>query len=234
MEPLYRWHIYPNLDDLATRTTHAIARFAQQSIAGHGSFIMVLAGGTTPRLVYERLRDIRAKWDAWHVYFGDERCAPVDDAQRNDRMARDAWLDHVAIPPEQIHSIPAELGPDKGAAQYAETLADVDSFDLVLLGLGGDGHTASLFAGQDAGVTADAPDVIAVHNATSAPSERVSMSARRLSDSRRVMFLVTGARKREALHAWRWKKQGVPADLVQPDGGIDIFADAAAVPGWED
>src|SRR5690606_9201955 len=138
---------YPTLDELERHAAEAIRRAAAQAIAARGRFAVVLAGGSTPRGVYARLAAADADWAKWHVYFGDERCRPAGHPERNDRMAREAWLDRVALPRQQIHPIPAELGADEAARRYAATLARLETFDLVLLGLGEDGHTASLFPG---------------------------------------------------------------------------------------
>ena len=95
---------------------------ADTAIRAGGQFRVVLAGGNTPRAAYQRLRDARADWGAWHIYFGDERCVPRDDPARNSRMAEEAWLEHIALPPPQLHAIPAELGADPAAKAYAVTL----------------------------------------------------------------------------------------------------------------
>ena len=128
---------------------------AARAIERRGRFLIVLAGGNTPRGIYRMLRTADTDWSRWQVYFGDERCLPADSAERNSRMAADAWLNHVPIPQDQVHAIPAELGASAAALGYAETLRGVGDFDLVLLGLGEDGHTASLFPGRDWGVAAE-------------------------------------------------------------------------------
>lgn len=218
-----RWHVYPTRDDLEARAAVAIARIGQQAIAARGRFAIVLAGGATPGGVYRRLASLAADWRGWHVYFGDERCLPAGDAGRNDRMARDAWLDHVPIPAEQVQSVPAELGPSEAATRYAEVLRGVDRFDLVLLGLGEDGHVASLFPGGPA----ERADVIAVFDAPKPPPERVSLSASRLSRACEVFFIVSGATKRRAVTAWR-RGDALPARQIAPPGGVDVLLDAAA------
>ena len=133
---------------------------ADDAVTRRGRFVVVLAGGNTPRGVYELLRGADADWSRWHVYLGDERCAPRDDPERNSLMAATAWLDHVSIPASQIHPIPAEMGPVDGARRYAATLDPVGEFDLVHLGLGEDGHTASLFPGHDLGRSAQAASAL--------------------------------------------------------------------------
>jgi len=233
MQQICRWHVYQQLDDLRTRVAHAIARNAQQAIAGHGAFWLVLTGGSTPLPIYETLREINAKWSSWHIFFGDERCLPAGDPGRNDTAARAAWLDHVTIPEEQIHSIPAELGAEAGAKAYEDVVAKVEQFDLVLLGLGKDGHTASLFSGHDPGAGDGAPQVLAVHDAPKPPADRISLSARRLSEARRVSFLISGESKRQAV--WDlYSGKDTPAAKIAPTTGIDLLMDFEAMPKWAD
>src|SRR6185503_17625619 len=111
--------------DRAALTSTAVQRIlaaADASIRARGRFRIVLCGGDTPRAAYQGLRGCRAEWAAWQVYFGDDRCVPRGDPQRNSRMAGEAWLDHVALPPHQLHVIPAELGADAAAKAYAAVL----------------------------------------------------------------------------------------------------------------
>lgn len=182
----------------------------------------MLAGGNTPRGAYQRLRDARADWSAWQIYFGDERCVPRDDAARNSRMAEEAWLDHVAIPALRRHPIPGELGAAAAAQAYGAILRPVAAFDLVLLGLGEDGHTASLFPGHDWGAAPGSPAALAVLDAPKAPRERVSLSAARLSCAREVLFMVRGESKREALAQWR-AGAAIPAGAIRPAAGVDVL-----------
>lgn len=195
---------------------------ADTAIRAGGQFRVVLAGGNTPRAAYQRLRDARADWGAWHIYFGDERCVPRDDPARNSRMAEQAWLDHVAIPALQRHPIPAELGALAAARAYGASLRSVAAFDLVLLGLGEDGHTASLFPGHDWGEAPGSPAALAVFNAPKPPRERVSLSAVRLSLARVVLFLVSGESKRSALAQWR-AGSDIPARAIAPAAGVDVL-----------
>jgi len=217
-----RWHAQPDVEALERAVVATIFHAAQEALALRGSFRLVLAGGGTPQRIYRALRDANADWNCWHIYFGDERCLPPDDIERNSRMAASAWLDHVAIPPVQVHPIPAELGARAAATDYAKVLADVGEFDLVLLGLGEDGHTASLFPGHGWGDTPAAPDVLAVFDASKAPPQRVSLSARRLGAARQVLFVVSGEGKRPALDAWQEGKQ-IPAASITPATGVDIY-----------
>lgn len=222
-----RWHLFPDDGALLADALARVTAAARAAIAQHGAFDIVLAGGNTPRKLYRALRNADADWTCWHVWFGDERCAPPDDPERNSKMARDEWLDHVAIPVGNVHAIPAESGAREAAALYARELRSVDTFDLLLLGLGEDGHTASLFPGQDWGMHADSPDAIAVFKAPKPPPERVSLSAQRLSNARNVLYLVEGAGKRGAVAAWQ-RGDAIPAASIAPEAGVDVLLDAAA------
>jgi len=215
--------VFPDTATLYTTAADYILESARSAIAARGVYRLVLAGGETPRSVYARLAVARADWDRWQVYFGDERGLPRGDAQRNDCMARSVWLDRVPIPPANVHSIPAELGAEAAAVRYADVLAAIGDFDLVLLGLGEDGHTASLFPGQPTG----GADVLAVHAAPKPPPERVTLSAARLSRTRQALFLVTGAGKRMALTAWR-QGRNIPARHIAPPGGVELWLDPSA------
>jgi 6-phosphogluconolactonase len=199
---------------------------AAASIRERGRFNIVLAGGETPRGIYERLREVPADWSAWHIYFGDERCMPPTEPELNSYMAGEAWLGHVPIPQGQVHVIPGGIRADKAAAEYAQLLAGVDLFDLTLLGLGEDGHTASLFPGNPLGVAADSPDVLPVFNSPKRPPQRVTLSASRLSRSRKVLFLISGESKRKAVAAWR-ANEPIPARAIMPQAGIDVLVESS-------
>ena len=224
-----RWHVYTDLDQLIEAVANGIMTEAAQAISAAGRFLVVLAGGSTPRPIYARLVELDTLWNQWHIYFGDERCLPVGHPERNDTMIRDVWLDKVSIPIDQIHAVPAELGPDAGAKEYARKLASLGSFDLTILGLGEDGHTASLFPGGPLGCQRGAPDVFAVHKAPKPPASRVSMSAARLTRSQTVQLIVTGEEKRATLTRLR-DGADMPIRSVNPANGIDLFLDGPASP----
>lgn len=222
-----RWHSYRNPVVLEQAAVAEILRAAHAAITARGAFSIVLAGGSTPRKVYEALRSAQADWPHWHVYFGDERCLPPEHDERNSRMAALAWLDQVDIPLSHIYPIPAELGAQDAAESYAPNVDGIALFDLVLLGLGEDGHTASLFPDHDLGDAPGAPSTLAVLDAPKPPSQRVSLSARRLSEAREVMFLVTGHSKAQAVADWR-AGSAIPASSITPVGGVDIYVEDAA------
>lgn len=219
-----RWQAFSNLASLENSATETILESAHHAIQQRGAFHLVLAGGNTPRQIYKRLREANADWLRWHIYFGDERCLPTHHPERNSLMANETWLDHVGIPRQQIHPIPAELGAKTATQHYIEIISSVKLFDLVLLGLGEDGHTASLFPQHELGQQPQSPAVLAVFNAPKQPAERVSLSASRLSATRQVLFLVTGENKLPALQLWREGKN-LPAAAIRPENGVDIFVE---------
>ena len=188
--------VFDDIDSLSIAAANRIAELSAEAIAARGVFRIALAGGETPRRCYEQLRQLPLEWVRVQVYFGDERCLPIGDAQRNDSMARETLLDKVAIPAANVHSIPAELGAVVAATNYAATLGG-EPLDLVLLGMGEDGHTASLFPGNPATASLDA--VVAVFGAPKPPPERVSLGMATLNAARHKLLLVAGAGKRAAL-----------------------------------
>lgn len=214
-----RWHSFDSQDEINQAAINRTLKAAEEAIKKHGSFLVVLAGGSTPKSVYGLLSDVNADWANWYVFHNDDRCLPVDHAERNSKMAKDVWLNKVAIPQNQIHDIPTELGNVEGAKAYAETLKDVRMFDLVILGLGEDGHTASLFPDQ---AVDNSADVVPVSNAPKPPADRVTMSQNRLNNTHEVMFLVTGAGKQDAVNKWR-KGVAIPATLIMPKNGVDVY-----------
>jgi 6-phosphogluconolactonase len=222
-----RWHLSESDADWLARALDFVHRAETEAIAAQGEFHIVLAGGGTPKRLYEALAAEPHDWSRWQVWYGDERCLPADHPERNSHMAEQAWLERVALPAANQHPIPAELGAVAAAKAYAQVLPNEARFDLVLLGLGEDGHTASLFPDHDWGVGADAPAVLPVFDAPKPPPQRVSLSARRLSTARHVLFLVTGAGKREAVVNWRGQGS-IPAAAIMPADGVDVLLDKSA------
>lgn len=208
-----RWKRFDSIEALRHDVCDAIVKSANEAIARRGQFSIVLAGGNTPRAVYRLLRDLPMDWSKWHIYHGDERCLPVDHEDRNSLMVEQVWTHHVSIPKSQIHDIPAELGNVAGAKAYAQTLAGVPTFDMVLLGLGEDGHTASLFPNH---IVDNSADAVPVFNSPKPPAERITLSQNRLNNTREVLFLVTGAGKQEAVDNWR-NGVAIPATLIAPE-----------------
>jgi len=222
--------VHDDIEQLGAAVAQRVAELASQAIAARGVFHVALAGGETPRRCYEKLRHLPVDWAHVQIYFGDERCLPIGDAQRNDRMAYKALLEHVAIPPTNIHAIPSELGASAAAARYSALLQQVAPLDLALLGMGEDGHTASLFPGNPAlGNPALDDQVLAVpvFNAPKPPAERVSLSLTALNTARQKIFLVAGAGKRDALEQIL-RGEPLPAARI---AAAEWHLDRAAWPG---
>jgi len=195
-------HIFADAAELGRAAAELTAEACAEAIAARGAFHLVLAGGNTPRYCYEVLREMPLDWSRVHIWFGDERCVPAGHEDRNDRMADDALLSHVPIPASHVHRMAAELGPDEGARLYAEELAlvpamDMLRFDMIHLGMGEDGHTASLFPGH--ATLSDARLALPVLDSPKPPPERVSMGLSVFNAARRKLILAAGAGKREAL-----------------------------------
>jgi len=200
---------------LAGAVADVVVSAAHQALDARDVFHLVLAGGSTPRRCYEILRHKEIDWTRLHVWFGDERCLPVGDRERNDVMANDALLQYVPIPASHVHRIAAELGPLAGAADYCRQLEKAPVMDLVLLGMGEDGHTASLFPDNPA--LNDIHDAVPVFDSPKPPPERVSMGMAYLNAARHRILMVAGEGKREA---WQQVQAGVSlpvALLREPD-----------------
>jgi 6-phosphogluconolactonase len=204
--------IFDGASELMRATAEEIVLAARNAVGERGRFTWALAGGSTPRTVYELLASDfyreRMPWSATHFFWGDERHVPPDHADSNFRMAREAMLDRVPVPAENVHRIPAEE-PDaqRAAVEYEATLRSFFSissgepprFDLILLGLGKDGHTASLFPGGDA--MRERERLVVAPWVEAQKTFRITLTAPVLNHARRAMFLVSGEEKAEALHA---------------------------------
>lgn len=218
------WEVLASAQDIAAEAAERILAAARRAIATHNRFKLVLAGGTTPEYAYRKLREARVDWSRWVIYFGDERCLPCGHPDCNATMAHQAWLAHVPIADANIHPIRTELGPDAGARAYASVIEGQLPFDMVLLGLGEDGHTASLFPG------AKYPGgelVHAVYHAPKPPPERITLSAACLSKTRALLVLVAGEAKRMAVQSWQ-AGQALPIARLRPSCGLTVLLDAAA------
>jgi 6-phosphogluconolactonase len=184
-----------------------------------GSRTLVLAGGTTPQRCYELLSDMDVEWGRVTVMFGDERCVAPDHPDSNYRMAREALLDKVA--PATVHRMPGELGPDEGAAEYARVVGALAPLDVVVLGVGEDGHTASLFPGHPA--LKARGWAVGVRNSPKPPPERVTLTLKALRGANQVIVLATGAGKAQAVAMA--KRKEVPSGMI---AGAQWLIDRAA------
>lgn len=219
--------IYPDTESLVTGTTDLVASLAVRSIAERGRFTIALAGGNTPRPVYERLASAsyagRIDWSRVQVFFGDERCVPPEDPRSNYQMARTALCDHVPIPSGNIHRMQGEEAPEQAALAYeSELRASLlgDRFDLVLLGMGDNGHTASIFPGL-AAVTEANRWVLAQYVEVMG-MWRVTLTPPVINAARHVVFLAAGAGKAEMLQRvlqGPYDPVVLPSQIIRPTQG---------------
>jgi 6-phosphogluconolactonase len=193
---LAHWQVEADAAAVADAACHRIARAAADAIAEREAFHLVLAGGRTPLAAYRRLASSEQQWSAWSLYYGDERCLPDGDPERNSNLVAGTGLaDRVGA----HHPILTGTGCAPAASSYAEVIGQVERFDLVLLGIGEDGHTASLFPGHS---WPDRP-VFAIDNSPKPPAERVTLGVRTLQQSRLILVLVSGANKSTTIQQWR-------------------------------
>ena len=200
----------------------------QEAISQRGQCTIALAGGNTPRPLYESIATQNLPWDKIHVFWGDERYVDPDHSDSNQKMARQAWLDRVPIPPTNIHAMPTAAGdPEADASSHDAHLreffqvspGDFPSFDLILLGMGGDAHTASLFPHTDALQISDR--LVTVGNKDGQP--RLTFTVPLINQARCIIFLVSGADKQAALDrvfAESEDEMKYPSRLIQSKGEL--------------
>lgn len=201
------WILVKDKQAIAAQAVEKILCSAQKAISDKGVFTLVLAGGSTPGCAYELLATQDQDWSCWQFYFGDERCLPAEDSRRNSQMVAHSLFRHIALTEDQIHIIAAEKGAEVAAKMYEQELTSALPFDMVLLGLGEDGHTASLFPGQQ---YPENSAVVAVYDAPKPPPERVSLNYPTLQAAATVLFLVSGEGKAIAVRKWR-NGEDIPA-----------------------
>jgi 6-phosphogluconolactonase len=223
-EQMIRFIRFDSAQAVAEEAARRISDSARRAIHARGRFLCVLAGGRTPLAAYERLVYRPEDWARWHLFLGDERCLPPEDPERNSRAIALALTERVAIPSENLHWIPAESGAESAADRYDALIADRMPFDLTLLGMGEDGHTASLFPGH---VTPTSARAAPVHEAPKPPPDRVTLTLLSLAAAPERLILVTGAGKREVLAAWR-RGADLPVARVAALGRTDVLMDPDA------
>ena len=232
--------VFPDQSGFIDGAADFIVDVATQAIADRGRFTIALSGGSTPRPIYARMASVgyreRIDWSKVYVFFGDERCVPPDDARSNYRMAREALLDHIALPADNIHRIQGEIDPAQAALSYEQELqqlfrtAALPAFDLICLGLGDNGHTASLFPGTASLREKErwiVPQYVEVMT-----TWRVTFTAPLINAARHCTFLVEGAGKAEmSQHVLEgpYQPDVLPAQLIQPvNGELHWLVDAPA------
>jgi 6-phosphogluconolactonase len=243
---MIRPHVFDDAPRMAAAAASLIQEAADRAIAARGRFLLVLAGGTTPRAVYHRLAAEHAHgidWERVHLFWGDERAVPPEHPDSNFRMVAESLLSRVRVPPANVHRMRGEAA-DGGASEYDEELQRFfgarwpggvpgeHTFDLVLLGIGADGHTASLFSGSEAlatsgwATTAHAP-------ASSPVEQRITLTLPAINGAREVLFLAAGSAKRDAVASalsGAGSPHAVPAARVRARGSTRWFLDRDAAP----
>lgn len=237
--------VYADADALAAKAAAGVARAAAEAIRHRGRFTLVLAGGSTPRKTYALLAagegEANIDWSRTFLFFGDERHVPHDDPKSNYRMAHEALLAIAPIASEQVLPIETSLATaDACAEQYAAALVKffglpagtMPIFDLILLGLGDDGHTASLFPGAPALEVTDRIATWSPPGTLPPPVDRITLTYPALNAARQVMFLVAGANKAEALRdvvEGQAPLEKRPAAGIRPESGsLTWLVDSAA------
>ena len=232
--------IFDDADEVARSAARRFVDLAHESIEARGRFSVALAGGSTPKRIYELLagEDLSGQinWPGVHIFFGDERCVPPNDDQSNYRMANEALLARVNLPEENVHRMRGESDAVANARLYEDEMRSFfgdenwPQFDLVMLGMGDDGHTASLFPGtsalevKQAWVTSNWVEKFNTY--------RITLTAPAINHARHIMFIVTGAGKADRLEEVLYGAQDtqrLPSQLIRPDeGALEWFLDEAA------
>jgi ribulose-phosphate 3-epimerase len=239
-----RVQVFADREALSQAAAREFVRCAREAIAARGRFFVALSGGSTPRRLYQLLAAepyrSHVDWSRVEFFWGDERCVPPDHPESNYRMAREAMLAQLPVPAEHVHRMLAERGNlDAAAREYQDEMArafgskpgDVEppAFDLVLLGMGPDGHTASLFPGTDA--LREATRWVAPNRVPQLATDRLTLTLPVLNRAREVLFLVAGADKTDRLvEVLTGPADGtrLPSQLIQPAGRLLWFIDQAA------
>jgi 6-phosphogluconolactonase len=233
-------HVYQDPPALAAGAARFIANLLVEAIRDRGRTTLVLSGGSTPRIVYERLGSSEfsgsVEWDKVHFFWGDERFVPHSAPESNFLMAKRALLDRVISVDDNVHRIMTNRDPVEAAAQYEKEITrffilgekELPIFDVVLLGLGEDGHTASLF--PESSLLNEREALVGVATSTAFPHQRLTMTLPVMNHARHVLFLVTGMAKASILHKVLEGEAGqYPAMLVSPvSGDLHWFADRDA------
>jgi 6-phosphogluconolactonase len=231
--------VLPDTQPLARAAARRFANLAGRAVKTRGRFSSALSGGSTPGTLYRWLAEDACRdhisWDKVHLFWGDERCVPPDDPGSNYRLAHETLIARVPIPDSNVHRIPAELEPEAAARAYAEVLRGFfggpwPHFDLVLLGLGSDGHVASLFPGSPALHETARPVVAVTAQYEDRPARRVTLTLPAINAARHVLFLVSGETKAGILQAVLEGPAGqFPAQQVHPTAGrLTWLLDAGA------
>jgi len=225
-------NIFPSADELAGAIASQFLEISARN-SGRDNFALALSGGSTPKILFTLLAQPpyrqSIRWEIFHLFWGDERCVPPDHQESNYGAVRDILLNHIQIPAKNIHRIKGEANPEEEAVRYAGEIKKFVTggkngwpiFDWIFLGMGTDGHTASLFPGTTALKVIDRVCTVGNHPETG--QKRITLTYPTINHAKRVSFLITGGNKRNLIQqilneekaAWRY-----PAAKIQPSGGI--------------
>ncbi len=243
-DPRRNIRVFPSSQELAESVANDFQRAALYADSAGNIFSVALSGGLAPITLFKRLAspEISANipWDTIHLYWGDERCVPPDHSESNFAMARQTLLDRISIPPENIHRIRGEADPETEASRYAAEIRKflgsdgIPRFDWILLGMGQDGHTASIFP---EGIFREEPTgvcCVTVHPETG--QKRISLTIKTINRATQAFFLVTGSSKAEMAAKILNRLPGhekYPAAQIEPENGsLNWLLDQAAASAW--
>lgn len=232
-------HIFKNKEILSDKLAEWISEFIAETLKQQEFFTLVLSGGSTPKILYEKLASgehlKKINWKRIHIFWGDERVVPFTDERNNAKMAFEVLLNHVDIPADQVHVMRTDIEPNFASIEYSKILHHyfdhtMQSFDLVLLGMGDDGHTLSLFPGSS--IIEDHENwVNSVYNKTQ-EMYRITIMPVIVNKSSRVAFMVEGEKKAMALHEvleGNFNPSQFPSQIIKPaNGELYWFVDKAA------
>jgi 6-phosphogluconolactonase len=237
--PTDNLNIFQTTDKLYKAAAEYFIDHSKKSIASKGRFVVSLSGGQTPQKLYSLLAEPhfhnQVQWNKTFIFWGDERCVPLDDERNNAHQAKLILLDKIEIPKSNIHFIPVNLSPEDAAFNYEKNVIDffgkeAAKFDLVLLGLGENGHTASLFPGTKV-IDEQAAGVRAIY-VKEEKMFRITMTAPLINQAHAILFLVAGENKSEILKevlSAPYQPDIIPAQLITPvDGKVLWFVDSGA------
>jgi len=219
---MHTWHTFDSTELAAQAAASRIAKLIELSLQQNNICHIALPGGNTPAKCFHYLSQKNINWKQIHWYLGDERCLPVGHAERNDVMIQQHLWSKIQAPDKTIHTIPAELGATEAAEKYAAVMNNI-ILDIAFLGMGEDGHTASLFPDNIA--LNNSTCVVPVFNAPKPPAERVSLSVATLLRAKNRIVLTTGDSKRQAIAQIK-NRVDLPVNRI---GDIEWFVDVAAL-----
>jgi len=200
------WKVFDNSEVLAKSLVEKILALAENAIEEGGAFHFITAGGTTPNRCYELLSQANADWQNWHIYMGDERVLHFSNPERNSQALLKYWLNHNDIPANQVHFINTEAGLEKSAQAYATLIEGIEYFDFCMLGMGEDGHTASLFPGHEKVSSIEEVGenrlIIMERDSPKPPAERVSLNYSAFLKCKSVLKVISGASKQGVMRKW--------------------------------